>query len=80
MASAGFGPANLGTKGQHATSRPLKPLCRNISGTKLKIHSLLDRHLLMNSYPVQSFYVSLNQISGNKYCNELRPHSQYIGI
>jgi hypothetical protein len=25
-ASAGFEPANLGTKGQHATSRPLKPL------------------------------------------------------
>ena len=24
MASAGFEPANLGTKGQHATSRPLK--------------------------------------------------------
>ena len=27
-ASAGFEPANLGTKGQHATSRPPKPLCR----------------------------------------------------
>jgi hypothetical protein len=26
MASAGFEPANLGTKGQHATPRPLKPL------------------------------------------------------
>jgi hypothetical protein len=25
-ASAGFGPANVGTKGQHATSRPPKPL------------------------------------------------------
>ena len=24
--SNGFEPANLGTKGQHATSRPLKPL------------------------------------------------------
>jgi hypothetical protein len=24
--SAGFEPANLGTKGQHATSRPPKPL------------------------------------------------------
>jgi hypothetical protein len=33
MASAGFEPANLGTKGQHATPRPPKPLmlvsCRN---------------------------------------------------
>jgi len=26
MASAGFEPANLGTKGQHATLRPLKPV------------------------------------------------------
>ena len=26
MASAGFEPANFGTKGQHATSRPPKPL------------------------------------------------------
>ena len=26
-ASAGFEPANLGTKDHHATSRPLKPLC-----------------------------------------------------
>ena len=26
-ASAGFEPANLGTKDQHATSRPPKPLC-----------------------------------------------------
>jgi hypothetical protein len=26
-ASAGFEPANLGNKGQHATSRPPKPLC-----------------------------------------------------
>ena len=28
-ASAGFEPANLGTKGQHATSRPPKPLRSN---------------------------------------------------
>jgi hypothetical protein len=28
MASAGFKPANLGTKGQHATSRPTKPLSK----------------------------------------------------
>jgi hypothetical protein len=29
-ASAGFEPANLGTKGQHATPRPPKPLVNNI--------------------------------------------------
>ena len=27
-ASAGFEPTNLGTRGQHATSRPPKPLAR----------------------------------------------------
>ena len=34
-ASAGFEPANLGTKGQHATSRPPKPLMVYILTTKL---------------------------------------------
>ena len=32
-ASAGFEPANLGTKGQHATSRPPKPLRIGLSYT-----------------------------------------------
>ena len=31
-ASAGFEPANMGTRGRHATSRPPKPLC-----VKLKV-------------------------------------------
>ena len=31
--SAGFEPANLGTKGQHATSRPPKPLQTTCGGT-----------------------------------------------
>jgi hypothetical protein len=30
-ASAGFEPANLGTKGQQAISRPPKPLLQNLS-------------------------------------------------
>ena len=30
-ALAGFEPANLGTKGQHATSRPPKPLSSNLT-------------------------------------------------
>ena len=32
-ASAGCEPANLGTKGQHATSRPPKPLCKTVANT-----------------------------------------------
>jgi biopolymer transport protein ExbD len=34
-ASAGFEPANLGSKGQHATSRPPKPLSIALLSTKL---------------------------------------------
>ena len=33
-ASAGFEPANLGTKGQHATSRPPKPLKSSVRDRK----------------------------------------------
>ena len=38
-ASAGFEPANFGTKGQHATSRPLKPFlrCNFVLGCEIKI-------------------------------------------
>ena len=35
-ASAGFEQANLGTKGQHATSRPLKPLRAQITCSRVK--------------------------------------------
>ena len=35
-ASAGYEPANLGTKGQHATSRPPKPLCLRLILIHLK--------------------------------------------
>jgi hypothetical protein len=42
-ASAGFEPANLGTKGHHTTSRPPKPLCTDLQtldlpGTNLFLH------------------------------------------
>jgi len=49
-------------------------LCRNISGIKLKVHSLFDGHLLMKNYPVHSLYVSLNQSSDNTY------KEYYVGI
>ena len=35
-ASAGFEPANLRTKGQHATSRPPKPIARYTCGIRMK--------------------------------------------
>ena len=37
-ASSGFEPANLGTKGQHATSRPPKPLCDRGRGIILSVN------------------------------------------
>ena len=40
MASAGFEPANLGTKGQHATPRPPKLLDHNYSYPKIFIAKL----------------------------------------
>ena len=42
-----------------------------ISGSKLNVHSLFDRHLLMNSHPVHRFYIPLNQNSGNSYGADL---------
>ena len=35
--SAGFEPANLGTKGQHATSRPPKPHHKAVNNFSIKI-------------------------------------------
>ena len=55
-ASAGFEPANLGTKGQHATSRPPKPLiydykthvfCEHIIETRFVFSSLLFNFIVL---------------------------------
>ena len=43
-ASAGFEPANLGTKGQHATSRPPKPLVLCVNPLSVELNPI--RHLL----------------------------------
>ena len=51
-ASAGFEPANLGTKGQHATSRPPKPLTvalikMAVALTQIYLHDIrhFERHI-----------------------------------
>ena len=60
-ASAGFEPANLGTKGQHATSRPPKPfgiisfmdlisawdIRRLICGSRRNLHKFMDSLVLL---------------------------------
>ena len=49
-ASAGFEPANLGTKGQHATPRPPKPF------------SIIHNHLIYQSFAVnEADKASLNK-------------------
>ena len=48
--SAGFEPANLGTKGQHATPRPPKPLSYGIYKKK-KIKNVFQSAVDFLSYP-----------------------------
>jgi len=47
-ASAGFEPANLGTKGQHATSRPPKPILAHY----VFEFPLLNQHWLSNYFAI----------------------------
>ena len=48
-ASAGFEPANLGTKDQHATSRPPKPLAPHVTYNSLEIFGMITVScILMN--------------------------------
>ena len=51
-ASAGFEPANLDTKGQHATPRPLKPLSVLLMQTlpKEKHQQMLNGYCLINAH------------------------------
>ena len=47
-ASAGFEPANLGTKGQHATPRPPKPVLPKYGNDKWQVN--------LSEEPLQQFY------------------------
>ena len=47
-ASAGFEPANLGTKGQHATFRPPKPLNVAVTNTWFSVHSAMHKCWLIH--------------------------------
>ena len=47
-ASAGFEPANLGTKGQHATSRPPKPLVWVLLCTKAQKNDTKTKRQVVN--------------------------------
>ena len=54
-ASAGFEPANLGTIGQHATSRPPKPLNNGLERDKLIVY--LRRQTVL----IQTYHYSLRR-------------------
>ena len=59
-ASAGFEPANLGTKGQHATPRPSKPPAPSVRTTGLH-HTLKKQFPHGNEeFPAASSYGSLS--------------------
>jgi hypothetical protein len=49
-ASAGFEPANLGTKGQHATPRPLKPLSEVLKCMIRKMHKNCLQNFVQYKY------------------------------
>ena len=53
-ASVGFEPANLDTKGQHATSRPPKPLSVCYFTAYLCVDSLWFKHLITQHSPSRS--------------------------
>ena len=59
-ASVGFEPANLGTKGQHATSRPPKPLN----------YALVSRDLSDKSF---MFHLSFNLKWRSEICTNMCP-------
>ena len=50
-ALAGFEPANLGTKGQHATSRPPKPLMCQLRMSKFQcLRENQNTHFIFNNF------------------------------
>jgi hypothetical protein len=57
-ASAGFETANSGTKGQHATSRPLKPLVKVATNTFVYIHGM-EKIKIELSRTISSSYIQI---------------------
>jgi hypothetical protein len=77
MASARFEPANLGTKGQHATPRPLKPLDSKELGDGSMLHVPSPglaklRHVAFAAVPI---FISLAQpLSIYRGCQKMYTH------
>ena len=68
-ASAGFESANLGTKGQHATSRPSKPLNSALNATTTSLgHKAMERFM---------FWDESNQ---HLYFSVFNPRASSVGI
>ena len=77
--SAGFEPANLGTKGQHATSRPPKPLKVTLEKLWMTAHCLSRYLLIAGGKTLIKISVS-NTVSDK--CFNWRPlvHTQWFNI
>ena len=76
-ASVGFQPANLGTKGQHATSRPQKPL----ESTKNSEPYLVVNCIFYFSYYYRHFFITdiykkTTQVT--LYCHYIYTYSFFI--
>jgi hypothetical protein len=73
-ASAGFEPSNLGTKGQHATSRPPKPILFVLGRVLFSLSCEIWHHyycLTFSTKPtdalVSKFILVQNSVSGSSY-------------
>jgi hypothetical protein len=80
MASAGFEPANLGTKGQHATPRPPKQH-RNITAAKIQIYeyiffsqTILTSNYSNRSYNFENSVIKCHLRAPNGVTTSLLPH------
>ena len=73
-ASAGFEPANLGTKGQHATSRPPQQLINHLQCTKWTKWKSSPSFL-----PLTSFYL-ITVDKQRYYCIWSHTHTHTVGL
>ena len=77
-ASAGFEPANLGTKGQYSTSRPPKPLILTLESTPKSSNSLIFIVISLSptthtslTRPIPVTYVSVGE------CRMMKRHWEF---
>ena len=88
-ASAGFEPANLGTKGQHATSRPPKPLktdtYNHVSMNQMSFHCSVYLTMLSAAQTLPWNYSNISEkwfgkdVEGNHHGPTSGTNPEYLG-